>query len=56
LIWSCCFCIYLYLWIYIPCNSIWLLTKVSKIHIGGKTASSTNGAGKRGFPHVEDWN
>jgi hypothetical protein len=32
------------------------LTKESKIHIGEKITSSTNGAGKTGYSHVEDWN
>jgi hypothetical protein len=27
---------------------------LAKIHIGEETASSTNGAGKTGYPHVED--
>jgi hypothetical protein len=30
------------------------LTKEPKAHIGEKTASSTNGIGKTGYPHIED--
>jgi hypothetical protein len=34
---------------------IWFSTKLSKICVGEKTASSTNGARKSGYPPVEDW-
>jgi hypothetical protein len=30
------------------------LTKEPKTYIGEKTAFSTNGVGKTGYPHVED--
>jgi hypothetical protein len=29
---------------------------MSKIYVGEKTVSSTNGVGKTGHPHVEHWN
>lgn len=31
----------------------WLLMKISRVHIGEKTASLTNGAGETGNQHVE---
>jgi hypothetical protein len=34
----------------------WSSPKVSKTHYGEKRTSSTNTAGKTGYPHVEDWN
>ena len=30
------------------------MTKGARLHNGGKTVSSTNGAGKTGQPHVKD--
>jgi hypothetical protein len=30
--------------------------RIVKTHNGEKTASSTNAAGKTGYPHAEDWN
>jgi hypothetical protein len=35
---------------------IWLLTKEQKACVGEKTAPSTNGAWKTGYPHTGDWN
>jgi hypothetical protein len=37
-------------------GKLWLLTKEPKTDIGEKMASSTNGAEKTAYPHVEDWN
>jgi hypothetical protein len=37
-------------------TAIWFLTKVPKICIGEKIASSTNSARKTEFPPAEDWN
>jgi hypothetical protein len=31
-------------------TAIWFLTKVPKTYVGEKTPSSTNGAGKTGYP------
>jgi hypothetical protein len=39
-----------------PAITIWFLTKEPKTYTGEKTASSTKGAGKTGYPHIEDWN
>jgi hypothetical protein len=30
------------------------MTKLPKIYVGEKTASSTNGAAKTGYPHIEN--
>jgi hypothetical protein len=39
-----------------PSTSNWASTKAQQAHIGAKTASSINSAGKTRCPHSEDWN
>jgi hypothetical protein len=37
-------------------TALWFSTKVWKTFIGEKAASLTNGDGKTGYSHVEEWN
>jgi hypothetical protein len=39
-----------------PSTSNWVSTNPLQVHIGAKTASSINTAGKTRCPHSEDWN
>jgi hypothetical protein len=39
-----------------PSTSNWVSTKALQAHIGAKTTSSINSAGKTRYPHSEDWN
>jgi hypothetical protein len=36
--------------------NLWFSTKLSQMYVEEKTTCSTNGVGKTGYPHVEDWN
>lgn len=43
-----------HIYIYTPMDT-WYLTKKPKIHVGEQTATSTNGSGKTGCLHVDEY-